>query len=159
MTRLLFVCLGNICRSPLAEAIFEHQIRQNGLHEGFYSESCGTANYHVGHPPDPRTLRNAAKNGITIQHLGRQFHVNDFNRFDLILPMDKSNWSNLLKLPGAAPHEAKIKLMRTFDPLHPGADVPDPYYGGEDDFQEVFDILHRSAGNLIEYLKRDDQFR
>lgn len=155
MTRLLFVCLGNICRSPLAEAIFEHQIRQKGLRNEFFSESCGTANYHVGSPPDPRTLRNATKNGITIQHLGRQFHIDDFNRFDLILPMDRSNQTNLLKLPTASLHVAKIKLMRTFDPVLPGADVPDPFYGGEADFQEVFDILNRTTDHLIEHLKRD----
>jgi protein-tyrosine phosphatase len=155
MVRLLFVCLGNICRSPLAEAIFEHQIRQNGLKKQFLSESCGTANYHVGSPPDPRTLRNAAKNGVVIQHVGRQFHHEDFNRFDLILPMDRSNHSNLLRLPGAGKYESKIQLMRTFDVLQPGADVPDPYYGDEKDFQEVFEILDRSSKGLIAFLQRN----
>lgn len=157
MTHLLFVCLGNICRSPLAEAIFQHQIRQNGLQEQFHSESCGTANYHVGSPPDPRTMKNAEKNGITIQHVGRQFHRNDFTRFDLILPMDKSNQINLLRLPGADSHQSKIKLMRAFDPLLPDTDVPDPYYGGEEDFQEVFEILDRSTRVLIDYLQKEFQ--
>jgi protein-tyrosine phosphatase len=157
MTRLLFVCLGNICRSPLAEAIFEHKIRQSGLQDGFLSESCGTANYHVGSTPDPRTLRNAKKNGIIIQHLGRQFHVDDFKRFDLILPMDNSNLTHLLRLPGSEEHKTKNRLMRNFDPLQPGADVPDPYYGEERDFQEVFEILDRSNGHLIEYLKGEFQ--
>ncbi len=155
MTHLLFVCLGNICRSPLAEAIFEHQIRINGLQGQFLSESCGTANYHVGSPPDHRTLKNAAKNGVIIQHSGRQFHRNDFTRFDLILPMDKSNRMDLIRLPGAENYHTKIKLMRTFDPLYPDADVPDPYYGGEEDFQEVFEILDRSTRTLIDYLRKE----
>jgi protein-tyrosine phosphatase len=153
MTRILFVCLGNICRSPLAEAIFVHQIREKGLEKTLTADSCGTANYHVGMAPDPRTIRNAEKNGITITHLGRQFAVDDFDAFDFIIPMDASNRSNILRLPGASSFREKVIMMRSFDPHQKGADVPDPYYGTEKDFQEVFDILNRSVGGLIQFLQ------
>lgn len=153
MERILFVCLGNICRSPLAEAIFNHQVVDRGLQKYFLGHSCGTANYHIGVPPDSRTIRNALKNGISIQHLGRQFDPLDFQSYDLILPMDRSNEGNLLRLDGVGLHRHKIKIMRAFDPIHTGADVPDPYYGSEKDFQEVFDILQRSVKGLIGFLE------
>lgn len=149
MTRILFVCLGNICRSPLAEAIFKREIEVKGQLGDYHAESCGTANYHVGDPPDQRTIRNALKNGTTIEHIGRQFNVADFDSFDIILPMDTSNRTNLLRLPGAENNRHKIKLMRMYDPQDRGADVPDPYNGTGQDFQEVFDILDRSVKNLV----------
>ena len=152
MVRILFVCLGNICRSPLAEAIFNQRIMEMGLQKHFQSNSRGTANYHIGVRPDSRTLQNALKNGISIHHAGRQFDASDFD-YDLILPMDRSNESNLLRLSGAGAHRHKIRLMRSFDPIHTGADVPDPYYGSEKDFQEVFDILQRSVKGLIGFLE------
>lgn len=152
MTKILFVCLGNICRSPLAEAIFKEEIERRGLTSLFYAESCGTANYHVGDPPDPRTIANAAKNGTTINHVGRQFEAADFKKFDLILPMDASNRTNLLRLPDGKDFQDKIRMMRSYDPVDRGADVPDPYTGGEDDFQEVYDILRRSVSALTDSL-------
>lgn len=154
MTRILFVCLGNICRSPLAEAIFKAKIIEKGLASNFEADSCGTAGYHIGVPPDPRTLSNALKNNVIIRHVGRQFHSEDFEKFDLILPMDYSNHSNLLRLREGKAHAHRIKLMRTFDPLDKGADVPDPYHGTEKDFQEVFEILNRSVENLIQTLAK-----
>jgi protein-tyrosine phosphatase len=154
MTRILFVCLGNICRSPLAEAIFNHQIREKKLQRHFKIASCGTANYHIGDPPDPRTIKNATRNGVKIDHLGRQFCSADFEGFDLILAMDKSNLANILRVPGAEKYADRVKLMRTFDTIDRGFDVPDPYYGTEKDFQEVFDILDRSIRTLIESFER-----
>jgi protein-tyrosine phosphatase len=154
MTKILFVCLGNICRSPLAEAIFNEEIKRRGLTDKFYAESCGTANYHVGDPPDPRTIANAARNGTSIQHVGRQFEAADFKKFDLILPMDASNRMNLLRLPEGKSYQDKIKMMRSYDPVDRGADVPDPYTGGEEEFQEVYDILRRSVGPLIDSLTK-----
>lgn len=154
MTRVLFVCLGNICRSPLGEAIFKHKIKENGLEASLKGDSCGTANYHVGQSPDPRTIKNAAKNGISIHHLGRQFHQDDFKNFDLILVMDASNRSNIMRLPGASEYHEKVIMMRTFDPKGKGEDVPDPYYGDESDFQNVFDILNRSVDGLLDDLRR-----
>ncbi|MEJ0056480.1 MAG: low molecular weight protein-tyrosine-phosphatase [Bacteroidota bacterium] len=155
MTRILFVCLGNICRSPLAEAVFNHQAEKKKVRSKFYAASCGTANYHVGDPPDLRTIKNALKNGVTIDHVGRQFNHSDFEEFDLILAMDKSNQANILRVPGADKFANKVKLMRSFDPVDPGSDVPDPYYGTERDFQEVFDILDRSVRKLIESFEED----
>lgn len=148
--KVLFVCLGNICRSPLAEAIFHHKIKANQLSHLVEADSCGTANYHIGDTPDPRTIANALKNGVDIRHRGRQLSEEDLDYYDYILAMDKSNHSNILRL--AKPHhEEKIKLMRTYDPAG-GKEVPDPYYGTERDFQEVFTILDRTMDKFIEHL-------
>ena len=146
--KVLFVCLGNICRSPLAEAVFNDQIAKAGLETQFEADSCGTANYHVGDPPDPRTIRTAHKNGIPIQHVGRQLARQDFERFDHILVMDASNYQNTIQ---RAPEELhhKVELMRHYDPDGPGRDVPDPYYGDERDFQQVLEILDRSIAQFI----------
>ncbi len=152
--QLLFVCLGNICRSPLAEAIFKQQIVLKGLEEHFIADSCGTADYEVGDPPDPRTIRNAIQNGVFIRHRARQFELTDFERFDLILAMDSHNQSALLRLPGAGRFESKIRLMRTFDEVDTGKDVPDPYHWPEADFQKVYIILERSVRGLIAHLEK-----
>jgi protein-tyrosine phosphatase len=148
MKKILFVCLGNICRSPQAEAIFNHKIKEKGLGHVYHSESCGTSNYHIGCSPDHRTIQNSQKNGVPINHKARQLADQDLESFDLILAMDESNYRNILRLSSATAYQHKIKLMRDFDPQDTG-DVPDPYYGGEKDFQEVFDILNRSIENLI----------
>ena len=151
--RVLFVCLGNICRSPLAEAIFRHKIRQRGLDDIVEADSCGTSNYHIGSPPDQRTIANATRNGIAIDHCGRQLHADDLKMFDHILAMDKTNFQNILRLPGSEAFASKVKMMRDYDPLHHGAGVPDPYHGGEKGFQEVFEILDRSVGQFIDALE------
>lgn len=152
--KVLFVCLGNICRSPLAEAIFCHKIKELGLEQDFSAQSCGTANYHIGDMPDPRTIRNAFKNGIFINHIGRQLSAEDLDSFDVILAMDWSNLRNIKLLRTAESNLHKISLMRAHDPLGKNEDVPDPYDGNENDFQEVFDILNRSMDSFIESLRK-----
>lgn len=150
--KVLFVCLGNICRSPLAEAIFKHKIRERGLDHLVEADSCGTSNYHIGDQPDARTIANAKKNGVAIDHCGRQLCAEDFQRFDYILAMDKSNYNNILRLPDSSQYASKVKMMREFDPLTGGGEVPDPYYGGEQGFQEVFDILNRTMDKFVGHL-------
>jgi protein-tyrosine phosphatase len=153
--KILFVCLGNICRSPLAEAIFKHKIKERNLQDHVDVTSCGTANYHVGDSPDPRTIKNALKNGVVIDHLGRQLSAQDLESYDFIIAMDKSNHSNILKLENAKDHSHKIKLMRSFDLNPAGEEVPDPYYGDEAGFQNVFDILSHSVDSFIQFLEKE----
>ena len=148
----MFVCLGNICRSPLAEAIFKHKVKARGWEQWIEADSCGTSNYHIGDSPDPRTIANASKNGVVIDHCGRQLTVEDLDHFDHILAMDNSNYSNILRLPGSDAYAHKVQLMRNFDPIGKG-EVPDPYYGGEKGFQEVFDILDRTMEKFLDTLE------
>lgn len=152
--RVLFVCLGNICRSPLAEAIFKNKVKAKDLDALFESDSCGTSNYNIGDAPDPRTQSNAQKNGIVLDHCARQLCSADLNDFDFILAMDKSNFQNILKLPGAEQFRSKVKMMRAFDPAGAG-DVPDPYFGGEKGFQQVFEMLNRSIEKFLEYVAEE----
>jgi len=154
MKKILFVCLGNICRSPQAEAIFNQKIIEKGLAHAYQSDSCGTSNYHIGSSPDTRTIQNSIKNGVPIHHAARQLSDHDFHSFDLILAMDQSNYDNILNVSTATTHQHKIKMMREFDPQEQG-DVPDPYYGSEEDFQLVFDILDRSIEHMISTIHND----
>jgi protein-tyrosine phosphatase len=151
--RVLFVCLGNICRSPLGAAILKDKIRRNGMDAWVEVDSCGTSNYHIGDGPDPRTLASASKHGVPMDHCARQLTPGDLQHFDFIFAMDKSNFQNILRLANGKKVTQKIKLMREFDPLSKGAEVPDPYHGTEKDFQEVYDILDRSTSKFVEYLQ------
>jgi protein-tyrosine phosphatase len=153
--RVLFVCLGNICRSPLGAAILKNKLKRTGMDAWVEVDSCGTSNYHIGDGADPRTLASASKHGVPMDHCARQLTAKDLEDFDFIFAMDKSNLQNILRLANGKDVTHKIKLMREFDPVQKGAEVPDPYHGTEKDFQEVFDILDRSTTGFIECLKEE----
>lgn len=156
MIRVLFVCLGNICRSPLAEGIFKKLVREAGLEKVIVSDSAGTSRWHIDEPPDTRSIQIAARNNIRLDHLGKQVLRNDLDKFDYILAMDTENLANILKLevPGRD-YRAQVRLMREFDNESTGADIPDPYYGGENGFQHVFDLLEESLQNFLAFLIRE----
>ena len=158
MVKILFVCLGNICRSPLAMALFKQQAKNRGLEDAFLIDSCGTSNYHIGEPPDRRTTLNAEDNGIFIRHRARQLSRDDLSYFDYILAMDAENVRSVNALDPHEEYQEKIKLMRDFDDQYSGSDVPDPYFGGENGFQEVFEILSRSVNNFLDFLEKEHSF-
>lgn len=154
MIKVLFVCLGNICRSPLAEAIFNQKTEAMGLSGQFKSDSAGTSDFHIGELPDERTIRCAHLNGLKIEHRGRQVNRTDFRDFDYIIAMDEHILRNLnnLKVRHKFP-EKEIFLMRDFVPGCEGLPVPDPYYGTEDGFYEVFRILDESIDCFLAKVK------
>jgi len=152
-----FICSGNICRSPIAEKVFAHEVEQAGLTDRVEVTSAGTGAWHVGEPPDPRSRRAAKKRGYDLEPLrARQFAVQDFADFDLVIAMDRQNLAAIERL--AAMHEGplpEIRLMRSFDPsAPPGAEVPDPYAGGATGFEEVLDICERACAGLVDHVRR-----
>jgi protein-tyrosine phosphatase len=148
---VLFVCLGNICRSPLAEGIFRHRVEQAELTAFFRIDSAGTGGWHVGDPPDPRSAAVAASRGVSLDgQRARRVDPEDFGRFDWIVAMDRSNLRDLERLrERAATASAELVLLRDFDPDPGDGEVPDPYYGGPDGFDQVFDLVDRSTEALL----------
>ncbi len=149
MVRVLFVCLGNICRSPTAEGVFRDLVRREGLAEQIGTDSCGTGGWHVGDPPDSRACAEAESRGIEIADLrARQVRSDDFENFDYVLGMDDRN---IRSLHGMCPPEFKdrVKLLLSFAPEVGRRDVPDPYYGGTDGFRKVFDMIDNASHGLL----------
>ncbi|MDX2230387.1 MAG: low molecular weight protein-tyrosine-phosphatase [Leptolyngbyaceae cyanobacterium bins.349] len=153
--KLLFVCLGNICRSPAAENIMNHLINQAGLTGQIVCDSAGTSNYHIGAPPDQRMTAAATQRGIAMQGCGRQFVKADFEAFDLILAMDRDNFAGICALDAAGDYRPKVHLMCDFCTRHAVQEVPDPYYGGPEGFNQVLDLLMDACQGLLNYVKQE----
>lgn len=150
---VLFVCLGNICRSPLAEGVFRALVRQAGVEHRFVIDSAGTADYHIGELPDPRTREVARSRGIELTSRARQVERADLDRFDYLLVMDSQNLRDVLRLARGTEVRAEIRRLREFDPENGGdLDVPDPYYGGRSGFELVHDIVERSCRALLDHI-------
>ena len=149
--RVLFVCLGNICRSPTAEGVMRSLVAEAGLEGEIEVESAGTGDWHVGHPPDERALSAAAARGITLEGAARQVTAGDFEAFDLIVAMDRANRDDLVALAPDAEARERVRLLREYAG-ESERDVPDPYYGGEDGFADVVEIVERSCAALLDAL-------
>lgn len=156
--RVLFVCLGNICRSPTAEGVMRALVREAGLEEQIELDSAGTGAWHVGEPPDARATQFARARGIALEGAARQVREEDFKEFDLILAMDGSNLRNLRRLAPREGARAQVRLLREFEgragsgSSEGDLDVPDPYYGGPGGFEEVLDLVHAACVPLLERL-------
>jgi protein-tyrosine phosphatase len=156
-TRILFVCLGNIIRSPLAEHLFARLAKTYGVEEKYKVDSAGTSSYHIGEPPDKRMRQVAASYGLVYSGKARQFKPEDFDRFDWIIPQDSSNLRSLEKLARSPEDRAKLHTMRSFDPQGSAQEgVPDPYYGGIDGFHVTYEIVRRSCQGLLESLENGE---
>jgi protein-tyrosine phosphatase len=156
--RILFVCLGNICRSPTAEGVMRHLVREHGLEDAIEIDSAGTGGWHVGSPPDERATAAAGRRSIVVDGAARRFSPDDFDEFDLIVAMDADNARDLLALAPSEEAAAKVRLLREFDPASDGGgdlDVPDPYYGGPDGFDEVLDMVDAATRGLLEHVRRE----
>ncbi|WP_028239550.1 low molecular weight protein-tyrosine-phosphatase [Stutzerimonas azotifigens] len=150
---ILFVCLGNICRSPTAEAVFRHRVEAQGLAERIFVDSAGTGGWHVGKAPDARTCAAGARRGYRLSHLrARQFESADFQRFDLILAMDRANLEHLEALrPEGASAQLDLFLRRYELSVD---EVPDPYYGGPEGFERVIDLIEQGSERLLDDVRR-----
>lgn len=153
--RINFVCLGNICRSPTAEGVFQHLVIEDGLEEYFEIDSAGTGSWHVGNPANSKSQDVANQHGIKLLSRARQAVPSDLEYFDLIVAMDHSNAGDLQGMAIKDEHVEKIVLLRDFDTDPGDGAVPDPYYGGLDGFKNVFDIIYRSCRALLDNLKTD----
>ena len=153
--KLLFVCLGNICRSPAAEGVFLHLIEEQGLSDHFIVDSAGTGSWHVGNKADPRMRAAADRRGIHLPSRARQIELDDFSRFDLVVTMDSDNLRNVRSLAKEAGNKATatIRPMLSYARSTQLEDVPDPYYGGEQGFEQVLDLLEDACSGLIEEIK------
>ncbi len=149
---LLFVCLGNICRSPLAEGIFLHLAQQRGVADRFSVDSAGTGGWHIGKGPDPRSVAVARKHGVALPSRARQVRGDETEHWNLVLAMDTQNRIDLLDLGFDA---SKVRVIRVFDPTADAEDVPDPYYGGDDGFEHVYAMLLAACNGLLEHLTRE----
>jgi len=153
---VLFVCLGNICRSPTGEGVLRHLAAEQGLADELVIDSAGTGGWHIGSPPDERATAAAARRGIVLEGAARQVRVSDFEDFDLLLCADRTNAQALYRLAPDDAARERVRLLREFDPEAVATgdlDVPDPYYGGVDGFDEVFDAVERACRGLLDHVR------
>lgn len=154
LTRIMFVCMGNICRSPLAEGVFRHIAQEIGVFERYEVASSGTGAWHVGQKPDRRMRETAHNHGVSLEgQRAQQFEYNDFSYYDVILAMDSNNLGNIQHLDRKNKYTEKVKLFRAYDPNPGDLQVPDPYYGGEQGFEHVYQIVERTVRKLLEELE------
>lgn len=159
MVKVLFVCMGNICRSPTAEGIFRHLVREAALEEQILIDSAGTHDYHIGKPPDRRAQAAAAQRGYDLSALrGRQVARSDFDEFDYILAMDAENLANLNRIKPPQ-YRAQVGLFLEHSRRFSEREVPDPYYGGAQGFEHVLDMVEDAAAGLLERILRDRERR
>jgi protein-tyrosine phosphatase len=151
---ILFVCLGNICRSPTAEGVFQHLVKEAGLGAQIHIDSAGTGAWHVGNPANSKSQATANRHGVTLHSRARQFQVSDFDDFDLILAMDRSNLNDILAMDPTGRYAHKVKLFREFDPTPGDGEVPDPYYGGQQGFEDVYQMCLRTSAAILNQLER-----
>lgn len=151
---ILFVCMGNICRSPMAEGVFLHKARERGLHDEFDVDSAGTGGWHAGDPPDHRSIEVAEANGVRLVSRARQVDRRDFNTYDLLICMDEDNARELARM--GCPQE-KIKLLMAYHDESDHEDVPDPYYGGREGFTLMFELIDHAVARLLERMRPDDR--
>ena len=150
MVKVMFVCMGNICRSPTAHGVFRKLVQDEGYSGDIYIESSGTHAYHVGEPPDSRAQQTAHERGIDLSDLrGQRVRSSDFTEFDYILPMDQDNYEILVSSSPKA-HQDKIRMFLSFAPAVTANDVPDPYYGGAGGFDQVFDMVEAGSRGLLD---------
>ena len=154
--RVLFVCLGNICRSPAGEGIFKKIVRQQGLNNRITVDSAGTSGYHNGDLPDHRMRQHGARRGYKFDSLSRKFMANDFDDFDLIIAMDDSNYDNIMRLSLDLDGEKKVHRMTDFSTKYVHDHIPDPYYSGADGFELVLDLLEDACEGLLERIKQGE---
>lgn len=153
MIKVLFVCLGNICRSPMAEGIFKQQVEEAGLENKISCDSAGIIGYHAGELPDKRMRRTASAHGITLEHFSRQLKMADFEEFDYILGMDANNMKAIKQMESSVTNKkATIFKMREFDEHESGKDVEDPYYQGDEGFEICYQVLLKSSQNFLSYI-------
>ncbi len=151
--KICFVCLGNICRSPTAEGIFQHLVNERSLQPYFEIDSSGTSAYHIGESANSKSREVANQHGVTLHSKARKFESSDLDYFNLIFAMDKENLANIRQLDKGNKYRDKIMLMREFDPGPEGNEVPDPYYGGLQGFENVFQVVKRSCETLLDELE------
>ena len=150
--RILFVCMGNICRSPTAEGVMRRLVEEQGLDVEI--DSAGTGAWHAGEPPDERATLAARRRGVTLEGAARQVRADDFERFDLLIALDRANLRELLAIAPDEEAAEKVRLLREFDPAANGdLDVPDPYYGGDRGFETVLDMVEAACRGLIDELR------